>query len=210
MANTIDDKINSYILANPQLRTLPEEKIISILVEKGVITKAEAQKVSAFAKTEIVKSDKGITLERQIPEKTSAQPITAKTDFTEEQAQDFSIDMIAENALNAEDLLNNIHNGTITQGYDNLKNFFNTELSSNNVKDVINYEKSSTVYLQRAKSGTLTKKDYIKENKGRISDMLLERLERELYPSGWNIPYLEYFKRDKFGRSLPPEPLCDL
>ena len=184
MANTIDDKINSYILANPQLRTLPEEKIISILVEKGVITKAEAQKVSAFARTEIVKSDKGITLERQIPEKTSAQPITAKTDFTEEQAQDFSIDMIAENALNAEDLLNNIHNGTITQGYDNLKNFFNTELSSNNVKDVINYEKSSTVYLQRAKSGTLTKKDYIKENKGRISDMLLERLEREDKESG--------------------------
>lgn len=184
MANTIDDKINSYILANPQLRTLPEEKIISIMVEKGVITKAEAQKVSAFARTEIVKSDKGITLERQIPEKTSAQPITAKTDFTEEQAQDFSIDMIAENALNAEDLLNNIHNGTITQGYDNLKNFFNTELSSNNVKDVINYEKSSTVYLQRAKSGTLTKKDYIKENKGRISDMLLERLEREDKESG--------------------------
>ena len=92
--------------------------------------------------------------------------------------------MIAENALNAEDLLNNIHNGTITQGYDNLKNFFNTELSSNNVKDVINYEKSSTVYLQRAKSGTLTKKDYIKENKGRISDMLLERLEREDKESG--------------------------
>lgn len=184
MANTIDDKINSYILANPQLKSLPEEKIISILVEKGVITKAEAQKVSAFARTEIVKSDKGITLERQIPEKTSAQPITAKTDFTEEQAQDFSIDMIAENALNAEDLLNNIHNGTITQGYDNLKNFFNTELSSNNVKDVINYEKSSTVYLQRAKSGTLTKKDYIKENKGRISDMLLERLEREDKESG--------------------------
>lgn len=184
MANTIDDKINSYILANPQLRTLPEEKIISIMVEKGIITEAEAKKVSAFARTEIVKSDKGITLERQIPEQNSAQPITAKTDFTEEQAQDFSIDMIAENALNAEDLLNNIHNGTITQGYDNLKNFFNTELSSNNVKDVINYEKSSTLYLQRAKSGTLTKKDYIKENKGRISDMLLERLEREDKESG--------------------------
>lgn len=184
MANTIDDKINSYILANPQLRTLPEEKIISIMVEKGIITEAEAQKVSAFARTEIVKSDKGITLERQIPEQSSTQSITAKTDFTEEQAQDFSIDMIAENALNAEDLLNNIHNGTITQGYDNLKNFFNTELSSNNVKDVINYEKSSTLYLQRAKSGTLTKKDYIKENKGRISDMLLERLEREDKESG--------------------------
>ena len=162
MANTIDDKINSYILANPQLRTLPEEKIISIMVEKGIITEAEAQKVSAFARTEIVKSDKGITLERQIPEQSSTQSITAKTDFTEEQAQDFSIDMIAENALNAEDLLNNIHNGTITQGYDNLKNFFNTELSSNNVKDVINYEKSSTLYLQRAKSGTLTKKDCLK------------------------------------------------
>ena len=184
MKNTIENKINPYILANPQLKTLPKEKIISIMVKNGIITEAEAQKVSAFTRTEIVKNDKGITLERQISNQNPKQPITVKTDFTEEQAQDFSIDMIAENALNAEDLLNNIHNGTITQGYDNLKNFFNTELSSNNVKDVINYEKSSTLYLQRAKNSTLTKKDYIKENKGRISDMLLERLEKKDKKSG--------------------------
>ena len=183
MANTIDDKINSYIQANPQLRTLSKEKILSVMVENGVLSEEEAQKISAFAKTAAVDSTKGITVER-----TGTTPQTAasqsKVEFTEEQAQDFSIDMIADNAMSAESLLNDIHNGVITQGYDNLKNLFNTELSSDNVREIIDYEKSSSLYLLRAKNGTLTKRDYIKENKGRISDMLLARLEREDKESG--------------------------
>ena len=195
MANTIDDKINSYLLANPQLKTLPRETIISVMVETGELSEAEAKKISAFAGTAKVKDDKGIAVEHA----EQSQPVPAiqpKVDFTQPEAENFSMDMIAKNALNAEQLLEDIHNGFITQGYEEIKNFFKTDLSRDNVRDIIDYENSSTSYLKRAQSGTLTKRDYIKENKGRISDMLLERLERKDEETG-----TDFIDRNRGGLS---------
>ena len=195
MANTIDDKINSYLLANPQLKTLPRETIISVMVETGELSEAEAKKISAFAGTAKVKDDKGIAVEHAEQSQT-VPAIQPKVDFTQPEAENFSMDMIAKNALNAEQLLEDIHNGFITQGYEEIKNFFKTDLSRDNVRDIIDYENSSTSYLKRAQSGTLTKRDYIKENKGRISDMLLERLERKDEESG-----TDFIDRNRGGLS---------
>ncbi len=195
MANTIDDKINSYLLANPQLKTLPRETIISVMVETGELSEAEAKKISAFAGTAKVKDDKGIAVEHAEQSQT-VPAIQPKVDFTQPEAENFSMDMIAKNALNAEQLLEDIHNGFITQGYEEIKNFFKTDLSRDNVRDIIDYENSSTSYLKRAQSGTLTKRDYIKENKGRISDMLLERLERKDEETG-----TDFIDRNRGGLS---------
>ena len=195
MANTIDDKINSYLLANPQLKTLPSETIISVMVETGELSEAEAKKISAFAGTAKVKDDKGIAVEHAEQSQT-VPAIQPKVDFTQPEAENFSMDMIAKNALNAEQLLEDIHNGFITQGYEEIKNFFKTDLSRDNVRDIIDYENSSTSYLKRAQSGTLTKRDYIKENKGRISDMLLERLERKDEETG-----TDFIDRNRGGLS---------
>ena len=114
MANTIDDKINSYLLANPQLKTLPRETIISVMVETGELSEAEAKKISAFAGTAKVKDDKGIAVEHAEQSQT-VPAIQPKVDFTQPEAENFSMDMIAKNALNAEQLLEDIHNGFITQ-----------------------------------------------------------------------------------------------
>ena len=168
---------------------------ISLLASLPYLCTGKAKKISAFAGTAKVKDDKGIAVEHAEQSQT-VPAIQPKVDFTQPEAENFSMDMIAKNALNAEQLLEDIHNGFITQGYEEIKNFFKTDLSRDNVRDIIDYENSSTSYLKRAQSGTLTKRDYIKENKGRISDMLLERLERKDEETG-----TDFIDRNRGGLS---------
>ena len=58
-----------------------------------------------------------------------------------------------------------IDNGAISEGYDSFKSFLDLNLSSKNVKDVMNKEAMCIHFLQKAQKGALTRKEYYLENK---------------------------------------------
>lgn len=187
---SVEEKINSYLKKNPDLKNLERDVIVSVMVQNGALTMTEAQKVSAFAKTSNVTSDMGTTVER------AAQPVeqevtTRQTALTTEQAQDLSIEYLSENLQSALDLYRSTDNGFVSEAYDGIKNLLGTELSSKNVGDVINKEIDCLDFLTKAKEGTLTKREYYEQNKERLREMIMKRFNEK---DDTGVSYLNRFR----------------
>ena len=99
MANlSVEEKINLYLKKNPALKTKDRETILSVMVKTGELSLSEAEKISAFSKTEIVRNDKGTSLEHSnkfSSLKAEPAPVTV------EQAQNLSIEYLSENLQSA-------------------------------------------------------------------------------------------------------------
>ena len=162
---SIQERITSYVLRNPEMANKPDSVILSCMLEQGEISQHEisqreidnAKATSTFGYGFIKTTQgQGTTFERttlQTPQDlvTPNQPTTPQhTELTYAQAQDLSLAYLSENLSNALEVIMRINNGSISEGYDAVKNFLNTELSSRNVKDVINKEEDSIKYLIQA------------------------------------------------------------
>lgn len=203
MANiSVEEKINIYLAQNPELAKISREILVSIMVQKGALSMTEAQKISAFSKTGTFCSEKGTMLEHT--EKDSAHSNQfQKTTLTREQAQDLSMDYLSENLQSAIDIMRRSDNGYISEGYDNIKNVLGTELSSKNVGDVLDKEYQGLTFLQKARDGKLTKREYYEQNKERLKEMIIKRFERK---DETGISYLDKlrgnFSEEEFTKIL--------
>lgn len=174
---SVEKKINAFVQSNPELKKLPQEQLISIMINSGALTVKEALKVSAFAKTEKTDSTKGVTIEKQAPQTISEQ--VQKTPLTTEGAQDLSIEYLSENLQSAIDIYRTADNGVVSEGYDAIKNLLNTELSSKNVGEVLDKETDGIGFLIKSKEGKLTKREYYEQNKERLKEMILNRFNQK-------------------------------
>ncbi len=173
---SVEEKVNIYLEQNPELAKISRETLISIMVKNGALSLSEAQKVSAFAKTGTSSSEKGTKLERG--ENRNTAPFE-QTPLTTAQAQDLSIDYLSESLQSAIDIMRKTDNGIISEGYDSIKNILGTELSSKNIGDVLDKEYQGLTFLQKARDGRLTKKEYYEQNKERLKEMIMKRFERK-------------------------------
>ena len=127
-----------------------------------------------------LKETKGGYFERTIPavQANIKQNFNNKADLTLEQAQALSIEYIFENIRNATNVYMNMDPGLVGYGYDQLKNFFETEFSSKNVYEVILKEEDCANFLSKAQEGSLTKREYYEQNKLRLKEMLFNRFKQ--------------------------------
>lgn len=173
---SVEEKVNIYLEQNPELVKISRETLVSIMVKNGALSLSEAQKVSAFAKTGTSSSEKGTKLERGQNRNTAQ---FEQTPLTTEQAQDLSIDYLSESLQSAIDIMRKTDNGIVSEGYDSIKNILGTELSSKNVGDVLDKEFQGLTFLQKAREGRLTKREYYEQNKERLKEMIMKRFERK-------------------------------
>lgn len=157
-SNKIDQKIQSFLKDNPLVKGKSNEEILSIMVDFGIITPAELKKGSAFEKTYITASDKGLVLEKSSP----AKQTDAKVELTREEAQDDAVENLGVSVLSAQTLFENQKNtqGDVSRVYDMYKELTKDDLSQGKLKQAITLEKLGYTYINQAKSNTLTKKEY--------------------------------------------------
>ena len=132
--------------------------------------KVSTAELFSFIKTALIKpKEEAVAYEQFI----------TRPDLTLDEAKNLSIDYIQENLEAALETIASIDNGWVSQGYDGLKNFFDTELSSKNVNDVIMKERDCIGYLREASNNSLTKREYYEGNKTRLKEMFLRRLKNQ-------------------------------
>ncbi|MBE7702928.1 MAG: hypothetical protein E7Z89_02630 [Cyanobacteria bacterium SIG28] len=125
------------------------------------------------------------------------------TQLTKEEAQNLSIDYISQNLQNALNIYLHIDDGKISEAYDAAKNYFEAELSSKNVGEVINKEQDCISFLMKAKEGALTKREYYEQNKARLIEMLSKRMEK-FYETGISAldKYLGSLSKSEFKKRI--------
>lgn len=195
---SVEEKINIYLAQNPELAKISRETLVSIMVQKGALSMTEAQKISAFSKTGTLSSEKGTTLEHAEKDASHGNQFQ-KTTLTREQAQDLSMDYLSENLQSAIDIIRRTDNGYISEGYDNIKNVLGTKLSSKNVGDVLDKEYQGLTFLQKARDGKLTKREYYEHNKERLKEMIIKRFERK---DETGISYLDKLRGNFSGEEF--------
>lgn len=183
---TVEQKqiISAYRETHRLGHSMSDEAVVSIMQKNndGDLLKSDvnyAKQVSVFSSAS-ASTNYGIELEKtsnliNVQTKTA----TEATQLTTEQAKDLSIEYLSENLQNAMEVYMAMDNGAVSEGYDQLKNFFDTELSSKNVGEVIRKEDDCIHYLTKAQEGTLTKREYYEQNKARLKTMLLDRMKKQ-------------------------------
>lgn len=157
-SNKIDQKIQSFLKDNPLVKGKSDEEILSIMMDFGVISPADVKKVSAFEKSAISASDKGLILEKS----SNADQSAPKLEISREEAQDTALKDISAASMSAQTLFENQKDtqGDISRTYDMYKELTKDDLSQGKLKQAITLEKLGYTYLNQAKSNTLTKKEY--------------------------------------------------
>ena len=210
----VENKISVYIDQNPQLKEVSREKVVSIMLEKGVLTRQEAQSWYQRMEDSVRKQERTNSTPKPAPAQTTATP-TGKLVFsgpivdlsgmglrvesstmapavnpgaaqglqnymlgklTEEQAKNEVINTIVEDVSKSYALYQQQDNGVISKGYDKLKNFFNSELSSSNVEEVLALQAVGADNLLLARDGELTTREYYLQNKDHLIKMFIRRM----------------------------------
>lgn len=92
------------------------------------------------------------------------EPNTAN--LTKEEAEDSAIQTINDNAEQAQKMIDNQDDGVISKTYDKYKEATDSELAKSNVQDVVDKQSQTAEFLQEAKDGKLTYKDYLERKRG--------------------------------------------
>ena len=109
----------------------------------------------------------------------------------EQQSKEVACQIIDENMRDAFEIFNSQHLGAVTEAYDNAKDA-DDALKSTNVFKILNYQQAGLKQLIEAKNKNLTKREYYEENKQRIKDMILTRLNVLKTASG--VSYIDSFR----------------
>lgn len=96
-------------------------------------------------------------------------------ELKEQQCKEVACQILDINLREAFEIFNTQHLGNITGAYDNAKDD-DDKLKTSNVAKIIGYQKSGFAQIIEAKNGNLTRRQYYEENKQRIKDMILTRL----------------------------------
>ncbi|MEG2429069.1 MAG: hypothetical protein RSA99_01670, partial [Oscillospiraceae bacterium] len=101
----------------------------------------------------------------------------------EKQCKEVACQIIDENLAEAEKVFKSQNLGKISGYYDENKDE-NDALKTSNVAKVLDYQNAGLVQIVKAKNKNLTKRQYYDENKQRIKDMILTRLNVLKTPTG--------------------------
>lgn len=88
--------------------------------------------------------------------------------MTKEEAEDSAIQTINDNAEQAQKMIDNQDDGVISKVYDKYKEATNSELAKSNVQDVVDKQSQTAEFLQEAKDGKLTYKDYLERKRNTL------------------------------------------
>ena len=138
----------------------------------------------------------GLQVERTTADKSSQSAISGKQptkmfNLTEEEAKELSVQMLADNLEEAEAVFRAQHLGAISGTYDNLKNE-DDKLKTSNVAKILDYQKAGVTEIIEAKNGKLTKRAYYEENKERLKNMILTRLN--VLKTSTGVSFLDSFR----------------
>lgn len=176
--------IADIISSNPQLEGKTDKEVLSILASENhniILTPEQQNSILQINQAE-GNSDTFIHKVTQSYVENVRKPIK---DFVEnitplsnEEAQDLSIEMLLQDIENALKVYQSINDGVIGEGYDKFKEFLDLNVTSENLKEILDKNAVGIHYLQKAKKGALTKKEYYLENKSRLEKMILDRMKK--------------------------------
>ena len=98
---------------------------------------------------------------------------------TDEQAQEEVIRILSDNAEEAIELLKEQNNGVVGGLYDKYKEWRDDDLSLSNVEEAVVLQQEGVYNLQKAKDGTLSKKEYFLQNREHLKTMMKRRMFRK-------------------------------
>lgn len=168
-------------------------------------TELQAELTKAIAGNNFTR-DMGLVVERTftLPQAKPVQPQQYQPQtriLKEKQCKEVACQIIDENLRDAAEVFQSQHLGSISGAYDNAK-AENDKLKTSNIAKVIDYQQAGFIQIIEAKNQNLTKRQYYEENKQRIKDMILTRLNVLKTPSG--ASYIDSF-RGKYSKEKMTE-----
>ena len=98
---------------------------------------------------------------------------------TEEDVRTGIIESLRADTDETLELLQKKNNGKISDFYDSMKEFFNSDTSSAKVMEAAVNQAQGAKYMEKAQAGNLTKGEYIKQNRERLKNMMTNRLYKK-------------------------------
>lgn len=187
------DTFNMYATSDGNNILDPDETIEFLNIVATPNSKVSEQVLHQFLST--LQSQKESPVETQ--EDTLKQSQTTKQiTLTDEQAKGQVVSALASDVNSAYVLYNNSHNGVVTKGYDAIKNYFDGDLGSSNVEEVLALQDEAVNFLLGAQEGSLSKKEYYLENVDHLKKMIKRRLFVKEEASG--ISFIDRY-RDSYS-----------
>ena len=153
--NALIDKI---VTLNPELKKEDLQQLSETELQAKLAQSLSGDKVDANVDT--------VTVTTPPHENTDVEPNTAN--LTKEEAEDSAIQTINDNAEQAQKMIDNQDDGVISKVYDKYKEATNSELAKSNVQDVVDKQSQTAEFLQEAKDGKLTYKDYLERKRNTL------------------------------------------
>ena len=174
--NALIDKI---VTLNPELKKEDLQQLSETELQAKLAQSLSGDKVDANVDT--------VTVTTPPHENTDVEPNTAN--LTKEEAEDSAIQTINDNAEQAQKMIDNQDDGVISKVYDKYKEATNSELAKSNVQDVVDKQSQTAEFLQEAKDGKLTYKDYLERKRNTLLNSFPnidkyndEQKQKMLYP----------------------------
>ena len=127
--------------------------------------------------------------------------LTQSVILKEKQCKEVAYQIIDENLREAIEVFDSQHLGSISGAYDSAKDEDN-KLKTSNVAKVIGYQQAGLTQIIEAKNKNLTRRQYYEENKQRIKDMILTRLN--ILKTSTGASYIDSF-RGKYSKEKMTE-----
>ena len=109
----------------------------------------------------------------------SADDFQSKRVLTDEEAQEIVISTISHDAEIARTMLMQQNNGFVSNLYNKYKEWKDDDLSLTNVEEAVVLQQECADNLQKAKDGTLSKREYFLQNREHLKTMMKRRLFRK-------------------------------
>ncbi len=104
---------------------------------------------------------------------------STKKPMTEAEVQSGVIESLRADTDETLSILQQKNNGKISDMYDSMKEFFNSDTSSAKVMEAAVNQAQGAKSMEKAQKGELTKGEYIRENKARLKEMMKNRLYKK-------------------------------
>ena len=156
--NALIDKI---VTLNPEVKKEDLQQLSETELQTKLAQSLSGDKVDANVDT--------VTVTPPPYENTGVEPNLAI--LAKEEAEDSAIQTINDNAEQAQKMIDNQDDGVISKVYDKYKEATNSELAKSNVQDVVDKQSQTAEFLQEAKDGKLTYKDYLERKRNTLLNL---------------------------------------
>ncbi len=121
------------------------------------------------------------------PRKTTVNNLPHNISLTQEEAQEAVITEITNDVTNSQALLMQQDNGDVSKVYNNIKEYFDSDLALSNVEEALLLQKQGAKNLYDAKEGKLSKREYFLQNREYLKKLMYKRLFRKDENTGLNF-----------------------